>query len=84
MKNKKIWREKKRKICSPQYQSELWRAIEVNNELKVNVDEQQDDITLYKDQHDRDNEDEVHENCSFNNPQDKEKSLSVWHVIKQF
>ena len=49
----------------------------MNNEVKVNVDEQQDDIPYYKEQRDIDNEDEVHENCSRNNPQDKEKSLSL-------
>ena len=31
--------EKNTKISSPQYESDLWKAIEVNNELKLNVDE---------------------------------------------
>ena len=44
MGNKEILREKKKhKISSQQYESELWNADEVNNELKSNGDEQQDD-----------------------------------------
>ena len=59
METKKIlrYREKPQKI-SPQYESELWKAMEVNDELKVNVDEQQDDIKHLKEQCDIDNEDE--------------------------
>ena len=37
------------------------KAIKVNNELKLNVDEQQDDIKHLKEQNDIDNEDEVKE-----------------------
>ena len=34
----------KQTICIPQYESDLQKTIEVNNDLKLNVDEQQDDI----------------------------------------
>ena len=37
------------------------KAIEVKNELKINVDEQQDDITHIKERCDTDDEDEVQE-----------------------
>ena len=36
--------EKNTNIGSPDFESELWKAIEVYRELKLNVDEQQDDI----------------------------------------
>ena len=41
---RKYWGEKTQKIGSPHHESELWKAIEANNELKLNVYEQQDDI----------------------------------------
>ena len=44
--NKKIVREKNMKISSPQYESE--KSNKVNNELKLNVDEQQYDIKNLK------------------------------------
>ena len=37
MANKEILR-KNTKVSSPQYESELWKTNEVNNELKLNVD----------------------------------------------
>ena len=45
MENKEILREEEKntKISSPQYESELWKAIEVNNKLQLDFDEQQDD-----------------------------------------
>ena len=42
----KTGRKKNRKIGSPQYESE--KANKVNNEVTLNVDEQQDDITHLK------------------------------------
>ena len=42
-------------LCpSLQSERELWKVIEVNNELKFNVDEQQDDINHLKEQCDKD------------------------------
>ena len=38
-----------------------WKAIKVNNELKLNVDQQQEDIKHSKELCDIDNEDEVQE-----------------------
>ena len=40
------------KISSPQYENE--KANKVNNELKLNVDEQQDDIKKHFDIYDKD------------------------------
>ena len=46
MGNKEIMREKENmKIGSPQYES-FEKAIEVDNELRLNVDEQQDDKNI--------------------------------------
>ena len=46
MGNKEIMREKENmKIGSPQYESSE-KAIEVDNELRLNVDEQQDDKNI--------------------------------------
>ena len=50
MENKEILRKKHTKISSLQFKSELWKAIEVNNELELNVDEQQDDTKHLKKQ----------------------------------
>ena len=36
-------REKNMQIWSPQVEREFWKAMEVNNELRLNVDEQQDE-----------------------------------------
>ena len=60
MKNKEIMWEKKTwksTISIPQYESELWTAIVVNNNLKLNVDKQQDDIQHLKELCDIDDED---------------------------
>ena len=46
MKNKEILRNTT-KISCPQNEREFWKAIEVNDELKLNVDEQKDDIILF-------------------------------------
>ena len=34
-------------MSSPQYESDLLKVIEVNIEIKLNVDEQQDDIEKF-------------------------------------
>ena len=39
----KILRDKYKKKNSPQYEIGLWKTFEVNNEHKLNVDDQQDD-----------------------------------------
>ena len=44
------------------------KVIEVNNELKLNVDDQQDDIKHLKEQCDIDDEDEVKEITAARNP----------------
>ena len=51
---KEILREKK-KHKKAHYESELWNAIEVNNELTLNVDDQQNDIKHLKEQCDDEN-----------------------------
>ena len=44
MEHKEIMREKENlKIGSSQYEREFWKGNEVNIELRLNVDEQQDD-----------------------------------------
>ena len=50
------------------------KANEMNNELKLNVDEQQDDIKHLKEQCDIDNEDEVQEITAAITPMKKEKA----------
>ena len=68
------------KISSPHYETELWKAIEVNNEPKLNVDEQQDDIKHLKEQCDIDNEDEVQEITAARKPMKKTKAEYVpWY-----
>ena len=52
-------------------------AIDVNNELKLNVDEQQDDIKHLKEQCDIDNEDEVQEITAAKIPMIKKKPVCV-------
>ena len=44
------------------------KAIEVKNDLKLNVQEQQDDIKHFKEQYDIDDEDEVQEITAARNP----------------
>ena len=73
--------EKNTKISSPQYESELWKAIEVKNESKINVDEQQDEKKHSKEQCDIEEEDKNQEITAAITPM-KIKSLCVWHVIK--
>ena len=48
------------------------KAIEVNNDLKVNNNQQKDDIKHLKEQCDTDDEDEVKEITAAKNPQEKE------------
>ena len=66
---------KNTKISSPQYESELWKAIEVNIELKINVDEQQDYIKHLKEQCDIDDEDEVQKITAAITPMKKKKPV---------
>ena len=74
MENKEILRRKKHKNGSQQYESELWKAIEVNNELKLNVDEQQHDIKHLKEQSDIDDEYELQKITATITPMKKEKA----------
>ena len=67
------------KISSPQYESE--KSNKVNNELKLNVDEQQDDIKHLKEQCNIDDEDEVQKITAARNPIQKIR-LCMWHVIE--
>ena len=74
---KKYWERKNPKISSPQYKSELWKAIEGNKDLKLNVHEQLDDIKHLKEQCDIDDEDEVQEITAAITPMKKKKSVCV-------
>ena len=49
----------------------------MNNELKLNVDEQEDDIKHLKEQCDKDNEDEVQEITAAITPMKKKKPVCV-------
>ena len=53
------------------------KVIEVNKELKLNVDEQQDDIKLLKEQCDIDDEDEVQEITAARTSMKKNKLVCV-------
>ena len=53
------------------------KAIEVNNELKLNVDKQQDDVKDLKEQCDIDDEDEVQEIKAASTPMKKNKPVCV-------
>ena len=63
------------KICSPQYENE--KANKVNNELKLNVDEQQDDMKHVKEQCAIDDEDELQEITAAMTPMTKKKPVCV-------
>ena len=73
--NKEILRTQHK--ISPQYESYLWKAIEVNNELKLNVDEQQDDIKHLKEECGIDDEDKVQEITAAITPIKKKKPVCV-------
>ena len=53
------------------------KAIGVNNELKLNVNKQQDDINNLKDKCDIDDEDEVQKITAASTPMKKNKSMCV-------
>ena len=53
------------------------QAIEVNNPLQLNVDEQKDDIKHLKEQCDLGDEDEVQEITAARNPMKKNKAVYV-------
>ena len=55
----------------------LWKAIEVNNELMLNVDEQQYDIKHWREECDIDNEDKVKEITAAITPMKTKKPLCV-------
>ena len=74
MENKEILRRRETKICSPECESEIWKAIEVNKELKLNVDEQQHDIKHLKEQSDIDDEYELQKITATITPMKKEKA----------
>ena len=57
------------------------KTIEVNNQLKVKVDEQQYDIKDFKEQCNKDDTDKVQEISGAGTPMKKNK-LCVSHVIK--
>ena len=47
MEHKEITREKENLIiCSPYYERKFWKAIEVSNEPRLNIDEQHHDKTF--------------------------------------
>ena len=71
--NKEILRNNT-KISSPPYKSELWKAINVNNKLKLTVDEQQGDIKHLKHLCDIHNEIEVQEITAAMNPMKKKNA----------
>ena len=53
------------------------KTIEVNNQLKVNVDEQQDDIKDLREQCNKDDKDKVQEISGAGIPMKKNKSVCV-------
>ena len=53
------------------------KAIEMNNDLKLNVDKQQDDIKHLKEQCDIDDKDEVQEITAARNPMKMYKAVYV-------
>ena len=53
------------------------KTIEVNNQLKVNVDEQQDDIKDLKEQCNKDDKDKVQEISGAGAPMKKNKTVCV-------
>ena len=53
------------------------KAIEVNNDLKLNVDEQQDDIKQLTEQCDIDGEDDDQDITAARNPMKKNKAVYV-------
>ena len=61
----------------PQYEIYLWEAIEVNNDLKFNVDKQQDDIKHLKEQCDKDDKDEFRKSQPIENPWKRKKACYV-------
>ena len=47
MENKKImWEKENMKIGSPQYEQEFWKGHWIHYELRLNIDEQQDDKNI--------------------------------------
>ena len=54
------------------------KAIDVNNELKLNVDEQQDDIKHLAEQCDIDDEDDIQEITAAIIPMTKKKKKTVY------
>ena len=81
MENKETMIEKKTWILSVHRMKVNYeRVIELNNELRVNVDEQQDDTKHLKEQCDLDDDDEVQEITASITPS-KRKPQCVWHVI---
>ena len=81
MKNKKIPREKKNmKINNKVFhiiKLIYEKVIEVNNDLKLNVDEQQDDLKHLKEQCDIDDENEVQEVTAARNLMKRNKAVYV-------
>ena len=53
------------------------KAIQVNNELKVNVDDQQVDMKYLKEKYDTDDEDKVQKTTVAKTPMKKSKSVCV-------
>ena len=56
-------------------------TIEVNNELKLNVDEQEDDLKHLKEQYDKDEEDKIQEIIASRTYRERIGQW-VWHVMK--
>ena len=87
MENKEILRGKKTNTqkSSSKYESELWKAIQVITEHKLNIYEKQDDIKHLKEECDIDDKNEVQEISAWKHEQ-KRKRLAklLWQSVKQF
>ena len=77
MENKEVMRRKHENLHYTEWEGNYERASEVNNELKVNVDEQQDDIKYVKEQCDFDKDNEVQEITAAITPMKKKKPVCV-------
>ena len=78
MENREIMKEKKHENEQKLFHSmegNYEKTIEVNNEHKLNVDEQEDDIKHLKEQYDEDDEDEVQEIRAARTPMKKNRPV---------
>ena len=78
MKNKELMSEKKLENKPKVFHSIkviFEKVIKVNNDLKLNVDEQQDDLKQLKEQYDIDDADEVQKVTAVRNPMKRNKAV---------